>query len=662
VSRFYSLFFVLFIFAGNLEANEDNLDLLLNEVTEIATKSKLNLDFTPGIISIVHGDELREMGISYLEANMLDLFPGFSYGASRASTDFTKYIIMLNGMVLNTELTGVNVFPRFNTKIIKRIEVIRGPSSALYGGNAFSAIINIVTKDNGNEGNIVWFDPSAYSNTHKTSNVGAMLNHQEGDLKLGMRFQYNQTDGPDQTITQDAGSLSGARTEVPAKLDNSMDNYDIGVNLAYQNLKLKYARQHYVFSEGYGMSEAFLPLERSDNAFGETQDLLELSYTFPIKDWQLETKFGAMHYELNADDAYIAPLEINNLLIDMDFKESNFYAQLEAKRDVNKHHLLFGGRTFYSKLYHSEYGSTLNLETGETYPSPINIVDAHPKVSRKIQSLWLQDHYEFNDNLSIIANLRYDTISDLKEHALSPRLAFIYQYHEEHIIKAQYAHAFRVPVYFFLYGDGTKSIINGHPGLGLDRSHNYELSYIYKQSEQSIKTTLYYTDMYQVHGFSQAGTIITEYDNSIQTSGIELEYLKKINDITIKANLAYNYYNEMKFLGTTLYEDEILPFPKILGNLILTTPLTSNLSFTLWYHYKGTVSQYITKTKYDENHIVNIAVTYTPNSMDERLKITLSISDLLDQKYNRVPSLDSYKEEEKITNQQKLNLQLSYEF
>jgi len=657
--RFYSLFLALFIFANNLEADEDNLDLLLNEVTDLATKSKLNIDYTPGIISIVHGDELREMGISYLNANVMDLFPGFSYGKSRASMDFSKYIIMLNGMVLNTELTGVNVFPRLNTKVISRIEVIRGPSSALYGGNAFSAIINIVTKD---KGNMVWLDPAAYSRSHTTSNAGAILNHQEGDLTVGTYFQYNKTDGPDQTITQDAGSLSGTKTEVPAQLDYSMDNYDIGFNLSYQDFKLKYARQHYGFSEEYGMSQAYLPPKRKDNAVVDTQDLLELSYSFPFKQWQLETKFGAMHYSLNADDAYVTPLGNDSLLIDMDFKERNVYAQLEATRDINQHQLLFGGRTFYSKLYHSEYGSTLNLETGEVYASTTNIPDAHPEVSRKIHSLWLQDHYEFNDNLSVVANLRYDTISDIKEHALSPRLAFIYQKNDQHIIKAQYAQAFRVPVYFFLYGDGTKSIINGYPDMGLDRSHNYELSYIYKQPGQSIKTTLYYTDMYQVHGYSQAGTIITEYDNSIQTSGIELEYLKKLNAMTIKANLAYNFYNETKYLGSMLYEDKIVPFPKLLGNLSVTSPITSDLSFTLWYHYKGPVKQYITETKFDENHIVNLAFTYTPKALDDALKITLSISDILDQKENRLPAPDSYKEDEMITNQRKVTLQLSYEF
>jgi len=117
----------------------------------------------------------------------------------------------------------------------------------------------------------------------------------------------------------------------------------IGLNLAYQGFKLKYARQHYGFSEIYGMSGAFLPPKRKDNVFVEAQDLLELSYSFPFKQWQLETKFGAMHYEMDADDPYISPLETSDFLINLDFKERNVYAQLEAMRDFNQHQLLFVG-------------------------------------------------------------------------------------------------------------------------------------------------------------------------------------------------------------------------------------------------------------------------------------------------------------------------------
>ncbi len=655
----YLLIFPLLLLAYNLQADDNDLDQLLNEVTELATKSKINIDYTPGIISIISGDELREMGISYLEPNVMDLFPGFSYGKSRASTDFTKYIFMINSMVINTELTGVNVFPRLNTKVIKRIELIRGPSSALYGGNAFSAIINIVTKD---EGNMIWLDPAAYSNTHKTTNAGGIFNLEEGELKLGGRFQYNKTDGPDQIITQDAGSLSGEKTIIPSKLDNSMDNYDLGFNLAYQDFTLTYARQHYAFSEAYGMSDAYLPLKREDNAMVETQNLLELSYSFTLKQWQLETKFGSMQYRLLANDAYIAPLESSDFLIDMHFKERNFYSQIEATRSINQHHLLLGTRTFHSKLYHAEYGSSLDLETGASYASPINIAGAFPKVNRKIHSLWAQEHYVFNDNLSLIANLRYDTISDLNKDALSPRLAFIYQSNEQHIVKVQYAQGFRIPVYFFLYGDGSKSILEGYPGLGLDRSHNYEMSYIYKQTNQSIKSTLYHTNMYKVHGYSQEGMVVVEYNNSIQTSGLELEYLKKFKSLSIKANLAYNFHTKRKYLGSTLYEGKISPFPKLLANLILTAPLSSNISCSLWYHYKGPVSQYKMDTQYPGNHIINLAFSYTPKSLQEHLKITLSITDLLNQKYNRPPYPNSYKEEELITNQQKIGLQLSYEF
>ena len=56
---------------------------------------------------------------------------------------------MLNGHLVNNPLSGAvfSIFDDFPVENIKKIEIIRGPGSALYGENAFTAVINIITKD-----------------------------------------------------------------------------------------------------------------------------------------------------------------------------------------------------------------------------------------------------------------------------------------------------------------------------------------------------------------------------------------------------------------------------------------------------------------------------------------------------------------------------------
>ena len=594
----------LLLTSSLLQAEDDDFQMLMDEITEISTKNKINIDYTPGIISIIKGEDLRQMGISYLEADSYDIIPGFWMGFSRASMDTMKYVVMINGMAINTQTLGINNLPRISTKVIKRIEVIRGPSSALYGANAFTSIINIVTYDNKN---VVWLDSFMYSKENQIYSTGFFLNQKIGELKVGLKFQYNDSDGPDQTITQDASSLNNQRTHTPSKLDNSMKNLDYDLMLEYQNLKLKYSHMHFSFADGYGMSGVNLPPKPNNDVIKETTDLLELSHTIELGSWEIETQLGALHYDIGGENLYITPLGDADYIIDLYFKEKNYYAGVEAKKNNDQHQFLIGGRYFYANLYNADYATTFNPTTNDIYSTPQDIGPSMPNVTRRISSLWVQDYYYITDSLSAVANLRYDTVDDIRDSALSPRLALIYEYSNSHIIKAQYAQAFMIPAFALLYGDSSKSLFDGYANLRMDKSDNYEFSYIYKQPNESLKSTLYYIDMYKLHTYSQINSVTTEYNNAIESAGIEMEYNKEYNTYSLKTNFAYNYYNKMKYLGTTPYEDEILPFPKVLGNIVVSKQLGYNFSFTLWYHYKSSVKQYVTKEELDAENLLNLA-------------------------------------------------------
>ena len=61
-----------------LSANEQELSRILEEVTEIATKTRMNADFVPGTVSVITGKELKALGISNLaQSNAFDAIVGF---------------------------------------------------------------------------------------------------------------------------------------------------------------------------------------------------------------------------------------------------------------------------------------------------------------------------------------------------------------------------------------------------------------------------------------------------------------------------------------------------------------------------------------------------------------------------------------------------------
>jgi outer membrane receptor for ferrienterochelin and colicin len=128
----------------------------LNENVGAASRKALSSRETPGIVSVITEDDIQRTGARDL-VDVLRLVPGFDFGADvsfitgvslRGAWSLEgKILILLDGHELN-ELMYQNVafFNRFPVDLVHRIEIIRGPGSAMYGGTAEYGVINIITK------------------------------------------------------------------------------------------------------------------------------------------------------------------------------------------------------------------------------------------------------------------------------------------------------------------------------------------------------------------------------------------------------------------------------------------------------------------------------------------------------------------------------------
>ncbi len=130
---------------------------------EVTTASKFpeKLSDAAGVMSVVTQDELRRFGAMTLR-EALERVPGLmaltSFFTDRSLVsvrgDQTKdngshVLILINGRPAREVLEGgivSDLLQSFPVNILERIEVIRGPGSVLYGSNAFSGVINLITK------------------------------------------------------------------------------------------------------------------------------------------------------------------------------------------------------------------------------------------------------------------------------------------------------------------------------------------------------------------------------------------------------------------------------------------------------------------------------------------------------------------------------------
>lgn len=137
------------------------LETLLNMEVTTASKFPQKLADAPGVISVVSKDELQRFGGITL-GEILERVPGLqrasAYFTDRslvaARGDQTKIdgghiLILINGRPTREVLEGgliSDILESFPVAILEQIEVIRGPGSVLYGSNAFSAVINLITQ------------------------------------------------------------------------------------------------------------------------------------------------------------------------------------------------------------------------------------------------------------------------------------------------------------------------------------------------------------------------------------------------------------------------------------------------------------------------------------------------------------------------------------
>jgi len=133
--------------------------IFLNEVTVSATRTESRIADIPGRIEMITPEKISLASYQSVD-ELLTLIPGvhtarsfglFSYRSSVSmrgvsSKEQGRTLVLLDGIPMNKADGGSVNWNLISTREIERIEVVKGPGSALYGGNAMGGIINVVTQ------------------------------------------------------------------------------------------------------------------------------------------------------------------------------------------------------------------------------------------------------------------------------------------------------------------------------------------------------------------------------------------------------------------------------------------------------------------------------------------------------------------------------------
>lgn len=208
------IFFILIItFLSTVKAQEAIVDtLLLDEITVTGSKNAVSRNNVPLTVSVITQRQIEESSESALLPVLSQQVPGVfitergiaGFGVSNGSAGAinirgiggnpnTQTLILLNG---NPQFMGIMGHPLPDAYIasdVERVEIIRGPASTLYGSNAMGGVINILTKEQRQDG----FKANARFMQGSYATQKYMLNggFKERDFNVFASYNHDKTDG-----------------------------------------------------------------------------------------------------------------------------------------------------------------------------------------------------------------------------------------------------------------------------------------------------------------------------------------------------------------------------------------------------------------------------------------------------------------------------------
>ena len=146
-----TLFLLLSLAAG---AQADSLRIL-SEVVVTATRQERRLGNVAVPVTLIQKHQIRQAGSLRLrdilqEQNGLQLTNGFGVGLQMQGLNPEHTLILVDGQPLVGRTSGILDLNRIAVAGIKRIEIVKGPSSSLYGSEAMAGVINLITEALGN--------------------------------------------------------------------------------------------------------------------------------------------------------------------------------------------------------------------------------------------------------------------------------------------------------------------------------------------------------------------------------------------------------------------------------------------------------------------------------------------------------------------------------
>ncbi|MFA7060958.1 MAG: TonB-dependent receptor [Pedobacter sp.] len=586
----------------------------LDQIVVTATRTEQNLESAPGSVSVVTKEEMAKRNITTVD-EAINTIPGVLSTRGKGMMDRmsaitlrgipgqSRTLVMLDGITLNSPYAGSVLSVGVAPGSLERIEVVKGPSSSLYGGYAMGGVVNMITKmPEKLEVTLTGGYGSALDSGNGMENsrrvAAACGDKFLGKLKVYLHNDYIATDGyrsdfnvqsskPVAGITgygDTTDNTGAARYLIGDKGNNGtwQDNltvkteFDFSADTRVRFTFLKSSGEYFYedpasylrnraevwsyatvreasFLGNNGGSEQYLYSLAGETEFSPLKLKLNLGYLDQVSSWGATPTSAAPPNGATRSDG---PGKLS------DTPAEAINADLQASMPLLDRHLLTFGGAFRTGWAHSKEHTLTNWQDENSRAA----MTYESKGTDRTFALFAQDEIMLLDKLTLFVGFRQDWWNTFDGYAnqvgsagypknydsrsassFSPKGAFVYKPFDQTTLKISGGKAFRAPTAYDLYRTWTTSsgiTYAGNPDLKPETTLSWDAG-VTQGLWDGAKVSATYYENYISDMIYSASTTATLKDKvnagKAESKGVELEAEQNFGQLLrLFANYTYS--------------------------------------------------------------------------------------------------------------------------
>lgn len=568
---------------GGVTAQAEELPVYsFDEVVVTATRTENDVKKVPASTQVITQEDIKRGGATSIRnalsmyANIFQKFKvrGGGHDIIIRGMETKHSLVMVNGRRISNEadangLGNAMSLDRININDVEKIEIVRGPSSALYGSEAMGGVLNIITKPSKEQTLLTGLEHTSEDTSHwwhaDTGRIGNF------SMTLDARFNKINRSMPDTATESDPYGT--------AQTYNASLNYYVNDH-SYVNAYMDYYSQHLKTDMGTPAMKPITLTTSSGKMSLSGQAMLEGTGSKAFKqknygiswngktdknDWQIQAYMSKFNWSTTSNTKVLGSIPpagmegmFNYLLqkkntYDFNHDEHNMWA-IEGRDSlrVNDHHrVTFGAEYVKDKVAGTGLGKNGDgvhniTENGTTKSSSEKTLSSY--------AAYLQDEIEYG-KWFIVPAIRYDHHSAYGSHT-SPKIGVTYNATDHFRIKANYGDGFKAPSVSQLYydlamqmGPGNWVHLTGNPNLKPEKSKSWDLGVEAEFGKGYGSLTYFDNDV---------DNLIASIPKGKDSKGYNLYRYENVNKARIKGlenTLGYRFNDTLEFKVTSTLLD-----------------------------------------------------------------------------------------------------------